>query len=67
MNYTGYKFWHLSEDEMADWYSGKLPAPTDLNINEYLIIQDEEDNIVDKYCLRENGLKKVLYLPRISH
>lgn len=61
MNYTGYKFWHLSEDEMADWYSGKLPAPTDLNINEYLIIQDEEDNIVDKYCLRENGLKKVLY------
>ena len=61
MNYTGYKFWHLSEDEMADWYSSRLPAPTDLNINEYLIIQDEEDNIVDKYCLRENGLKKVLY------
>ena len=61
MNYTGYKFWQLSEEEMADWYSGKLPAPTDLNVNEYLIIQDSDGVMVDKYCLRKDGLKKVLY------
>lgn len=59
MNYTGYKFWQLSEEEMADWYSGKLPAPTDLNINEYLIIQDSDGVMVDKYRLYSKGLKKV--------
>lgn len=59
MNYTGYKFWQLNEEEMADWYSGNLPAPTDLKINEYLIIQDEDGNVVDKYRLYHHGLKKV--------
>ena len=61
MDYTGYKFWQLNEEEMADWYSGKLPAPTELHVNEYLIIQDSDGVMVDKYCLRKDGLKKVLY------
>ena len=59
MNYTGYRFWQLNDEEMADWYSGKLPAPTDLNINEYLVIQDSEGKVVDKYRLYHHGLKKV--------
>lgn len=59
MNYTGYRFWQLSDEEMAEWYSGRLPAPTDLNINEYLVLQDLEGNVVDKYRLYKNGLKKI--------
>lgn len=59
MDYTGYKFWQLTEEEMADWYSGRLPAPTDLHMNEYLIIQDSDGVVVDKYRRYPNGLKKV--------
>ena len=63
MNYTGYRFWQLSDEEMAEWYSGRLPAPTDLNINEYLVLQDLEGNVVDKYRLYKNGLKKINFKP----
>ena len=63
MNYTGYRFWQLSNEEMAEWYSGRLPAPTDLNINEYLVLQDLEGNVVDKYRLYKNGLKKINFKP----
>lgn len=30
MDYTGYKIWQLDEEDMADWYLHRLPAPTDL-------------------------------------
>jgi PhoH-like ATPase len=61
MDYTGYRFWQLSEEEMAEWYSGNQPAPTNLNVNEYLILQDKDGNIVDKYRQYPEGLKKVNY------
>jgi PhoH-like ATPase len=61
MDYTGYRFWQLSEEEMAEWYSGNLPAPTNLNVNEYLILQDKDGNIVDKYRQYPEELKKVNY------
>ena len=61
MDYTGYKIWQLDEEDMADWYLHRLPAPTDLQLNEYLLLQNENEEIVDKYKLTPNGLKKVKF------
>ena len=61
MDYTGYKLWCLSEEEIADWYSGNLPAPMDLNINEYLVLQDTNGNIIDKYRQYPDKLERVNY------
>lgn len=59
--YTGIYNWTLDEEEMAEWYSNRLPAPTDLKTNQYLFIENLEGNIVDKYRCDEDGLKKVLF------
>ena len=46
MDYTGYKIEQLSNSDLSDFYQGKLQMP-DLKTNEYLIITDANNNIID--------------------
>ena len=48
-NYSGYKEIIMDEDEMIQFYSSQDKNPYNLNINEYLIIKDKNDLIIDKY------------------
>ncbi len=57
-NYTGYQILHLTDQELSDFYSGN-PLKVDLFNNEYLLLEDERGNIVDKYCY-QNGKFKTL-------
>lgn len=49
LEYKGYKFVDLSEDEMAYFYSNPDENIYKLHINQYLIIRDTDKNTVDKY------------------
>lgn len=48
--YAGYKSVRLSDEEMAHFYENMSENQFDLFINEYIIIQDKNGNVVDKYC-----------------
>lgn len=59
-DYKGYKVVELSDKEMADFYSYKKNN-WDLLINEYLLIQDKNKQIVDKYKWNGKKLKPINY------
>lgn len=48
--YEGFKIVTLSDDEMTDLYSAPEKNHFDLMINEYLIVKNQEDEIVDRLC-----------------
>ena len=48
--YEGIKIVTLSDDEMTDLYSTPEKNHFDLMINEYLIVKNQEDEIVDRLC-----------------
>lgn len=48
--YEGFKIVTLSNDEMTDLYSAPEKNHFDLMINEYLIVKNQEDEIVDRLC-----------------
>ena len=55
--YSGYSIQKLDEEDFADFYNHYREAeynPFNLYNNEYLILKDNEDNIVDKYKYIEN-------------
>ena len=60
MEYTGYKTVNFSESELADFYIDKANH-FDLLENEYLFIKDSTGEIVDKYVLQDNQLRRVKY------
>jgi PhoH-like ATPase len=49
IDYTGYKIVSLNDDEMEYFYSHKNTNIYDLNINEYLLIKNINDEIKDRY------------------
>lgn len=49
----------LTEKQMADFYEGKLNF--ELLENEYLLIEDLEGHIVDKYKFKKGKLEKIKY------
>ena len=57
--YQGYKKVELSEYELATFYESKVNK-WDLKLNEYLLISNEEGQIIDKYKWTENGFKTVV-------
>lgn len=59
--YTGIFEWELDQEKMADWYSHRLPAPSNLKNNQYLILEDEDGKEVDIYINTSKGLEKVNY------
>ena len=59
--YTGYKDIIMNPEQMAYFYSNLSENPCNLLINQYLIVRDEEGNIVDKGCWTEEGFSSLSY------
>ena len=59
--YTGVKDVQLTDQELADFYSGNLRY--DLMLNEYLVLHDSTGKIVDKYKNENGKIVKVKYKP----
>lgn len=60
--YTGYKEITLSDEELADFYQNTLIQHNNifnLLINEYLIIYNIDNKVIDKYKWTENGYVKI--------
>ena len=64
MGPIGYKVIQLSDDELGKLYSEGIVNET-LYENEYLVIEDKNKQIIDKFKFQENELKKVKF-PIIS-
>lgn len=63
-DYTGFKEILLSDEELGNFYSVvnyNKENLYDLNINEYLIIKNKNNEILDKYKWTEDGLKPIPY------
>lgn len=64
MEYTGCKEIILDDNELSNFYSGKLPTETlGLVENQYLFIKNECEEIIDKYVLRDGVLKRFQWTP----
>ena len=60
-NYIGYKEIKMNEDEMANFYSHQNENIYNLLTNEYLIVEDQSGNIVDKLCWTGKEFRQVKY------
>ena len=60
MEYVGYKTIAFSDKQLADFYEDKNNT-FNLLENEYLLIKDSEKQLVDKYVLQDNQLRRVKY------
>ena len=63
MDYKGYIEVQLDNDKLADFYNNKdLYAELyELKENEYLLIKDSSEEVVDKYCYQNGELRQVKY------
>lgn len=63
-DYTGYKEIIMDDDDLVNFY-GKVITnkenPYELKINEYLLITDSSNKVIDKYKWTLNGYEKVLF------
>ena len=59
--YSGYKDITMSEQEMADFYSNPTDNVYELNINEYIIVRNEKDEIVDSLVWTGECYRKVTF------
>ena len=55
--YTGWKIWKPTDEELADFYTYKK-EPFELLQNEYLLIYDKDENLIDSYCKEGDHLRK---------
>lgn len=60
MEYTGYKNVQFSDEQLSDFYKDKK-TDFDLLENEYLLIRDSKNELVDKYVLQDSELRRVKY------
>lgn len=64
--YTGFRVIKTdSADDLANLYSEAIFAPDNklkMNINEYVLIKNEDNKIVDKYKYTEDGLKEIPFV-----
>lgn len=63
--YVGYKNIKLSEEEMALFYTEPELLNLDILENEYLILQNDKGEVVDKYCY-QNGIYRPLKYRKVS-
>jgi PhoH-like ATPase len=64
--YKGYKVIQLSDEELAYWYENEFKVNSyDLLYNEYLLIQNKDDEIVDKLKWTEKGFVR-LKMPSVK-
>lgn len=61
-NYKGYQVISFSEKEMAEFYKSKqLKNSTYLLENEFVLIADDNGNVVDKYLNQDGELKRITH------
>lgn len=60
MDYTGYKIQQFNDDQLSQFYQGALQMP-DLLKNEYLIITDVNNNVIDYGQRIDNKIVKLPY------
>ena len=60
-NYDGYREIQMNDDEMADFYSNPTINKYGLYINEYLLVKDNNGNIVDKLCWTGEDYRHLTY------
>lgn len=63
--YVGYKNIKLSEEEMALFYTEPELLNLDILENEYLVLQNNKGEVVDKYCY-QNGIYRPLKYRKVS-
>ena len=57
-NYTGWKKWTPTTDEYTEFLINKT-VPFELLLNEYLLIYDEDENLVSQWVQKQDGLRKI--------
>lgn len=60
MAYTGYDVLQLSDEDLAEFYEGKLDLDY-LVENEYLVLKNSNGEVVDKYVLQNGELVRLSY------
>lgn len=60
-DYSGYKTVFLNDEEMAEFYSHPNDNPYNVYINQYLIIANTNNEIVDKLLWTGNEYRKISY------
>ena len=62
MEYTGYKQIIVNDDYLNQFYSKQIP-PEDIPLinNEYLVLLNEEQEVLDYYCNNNGELRRVTY------
>lgn len=63
--YTGIKEIVLTNEELANFYEN-LSLKEELEINEYLLIKDKDDNVIDKYRKHKDGILHKLKTKQIN-
>lgn len=58
MDEKGYKEITLSDEELGQFYATMRP-PVEILENQYLVIKDSKEKVIDKYKFQSNKLKKV--------
>lgn len=66
MEYSGYKSVVLSDEELANFYTNKV-MPVHLLENEYLLIKNANDEVIDKYVLQNGELRRVAFVKKIEN
>lgn len=63
MNYKGYIEIQLDDEKLASFYNNKeiYSELYDLKENQYLLIKDSTNEIVDKYCYQNGELRQVMF------
>ena len=61
MDYTGYKKVILTDDELARIYQEGKCDKVDLVENEYLAVVNKDDEVIDKFKMKNGELKKIPY------
>ena len=59
--YSGYKNLHLDEEQMIEFYSKPYENIYNLRINEYAIIYNSDNQVVEKVCWTGDGYRRLNY------
>lgn len=60
-SYTGYKEVYLTDEEMAEFYQNFNQNKFNLNTNEYLIVYNKDNDIVDTLCWTGEEYRKLTF------
>lgn len=63
MDYKGYIEIKLDDDKLASFYNNKelYVELYNLKENQYLLVKDSTDEVIDKYCYQNGQLRQVMY------